>query len=232
MFRNAVLTTDSVLRREVVVLVHGLGAHRLMMKPLARRLTRGGFQTRNWGYPSTRRVIQDHARNLTKVLEQLEGSPTVGRFHLVTHSMGGIVARQAMTNCELSKLGRLVMLGPPNGGSRVAAKLACFVGRLCPPLLQLSDSDDSFVNQLPAPEGVQLGVIAAQFDRVVRLEATHLPNETDHTVVPAGHGPMIFRRDVAELAANFLKFGRFEIAAASEAAGLSSRLEIERIGSR
>ncbi len=66
------------------------------------------------------------------------------------------------------------MLGPPNSGSHIARRLAASLGRFCPPLHELSDAPDSYVNRLDQPTGIDLGIIAAESDRVVKLTSTFL----------------------------------------------------------
>ena len=194
---------------ETVVLVHGLAAHPLMMKPLEYHLRRNGFATVNWGYSSVCGDIEQHARRLIQRLKQIELDSVAERIHLVTHSMGGIVARAALPHLPSKKISSLVMLGPPNHGSRVARFLAGGLGWFCPPLSQLSDANESFVNQLPLPKGIDIGIIAAQFDRVVAVSSTRLGLELDHWVVPSGHTSMLLRSDVANSVANFLCRRRF-----------------------
>lgn len=81
---------------DTVVLVHGLAAHKLAMWPLANYLVRRGFSVINWGYPSILPPIEHHARRLAELLESLESRPDEARYHLVTHSMGSIIARTAL----------------------------------------------------------------------------------------------------------------------------------------
>lgn len=194
---------------EAVILVHGLAAGRAVLKPLERSIQRQGYSTLNWGYPSIRGDIQSLGQRLADELQKHEEDVQLDRFHLVTHSMGSILARVALTQRKFARLGRVVMLGPPHGGSRVAANLARVLGRLCPPLAQLADSPDSFVNNLAEPDDCEIGIIAATYDRVIRVEHTCLSNQADHVVVDAGHTSMLFRQEVAGLTLNFLKHGRF-----------------------
>jgi pimeloyl-ACP methyl ester carboxylesterase len=194
---------------DTVVLVHGLAASRLVMWPIAKHLARCGFQTINWGYPSIFGDVEQHAERLHRRLQSLEQDPAVGRIRLVTHSMGGIVARRVLLSERFSKLRNMVMLGPPNRGSRVSGIVARVLGWACKPLWQLSDAADSYVNRLALPDGVEIGVIAAQHDRVLAVENSHLPNEADHLVVSSGHTSMLFRREVALQVEAFLRNGRF-----------------------
>ena len=93
-----------------------------------------------------------------------------GQLHLVTHSMGGIIARTMFADFEFQNLGRVVMLAPPHRGSHMARKLTPLVGWLSPSLEQLSDSADSFVNRLPntlKQKEIEFGIIESTKDRVI-----------------------------------------------------------------
>jgi hypothetical protein len=61
------------------------------------------------------------------------------------------------------------------------------------------------------PRDLELGIIAAAYDRVVSVRNTHLESETDHVVLPSGHGQLLFRSDVAEQVLSFLRDGRFAV---------------------
>ena len=106
-------------RHAMVVLIHGLAAHRFVLRPIERHLATRGLRTVNWGYPSILRPIEAHSQNLRARLREIEQDATVAAVHLVAHSMGAIIARHALSVGSIGKLGRIVMLGPPNSGSRV-----------------------------------------------------------------------------------------------------------------
>lgn len=200
---------NSQTNAEVVVLVHGLAGFRLTMSPLARRLESHGFTTVNWGYPSIRRSINWNAQDFDRLLHVLESHPNVNRFHLVTHSMGGIIARCALARNAKQKVGRIVMLATPNEGSPVAARLSRLLGMVCRPLPQLSHHPESFVNQLREPENLQIGIVAAGADILVPVQNTYLKNQLDHITVPTGHTRILFRQDVAQFVGRFLLSGSF-----------------------
>jgi pimeloyl-ACP methyl ester carboxylesterase len=183
------------------------------MKLLEMRLRRAGLATKNWGYSSLRGSISEHAKRLQSFLQELHGDTSISQLYLVTHSMGGIVARGALKGESFPRLRRMVMLGPPNRGSHAARILAPVLGRFCQPLVELSDGPSDFLRGLHVPRNVELGIIAAAHDRVVSVQSTHLDGETDHVVLPSGHGRMLFRSDVAQNVISFLRYGQFAVAA-------------------
>ncbi len=204
------------LQHDAAVLVHGLAATSLIMAPLARTLTAGFGKILNWGYSSLWSPIERHGRSLAAILRHLDETHP-GRIHLVTHSMGGIIARVALSEYRPQRLGRMVMVAPPNRGSHVASRLAPWLGRICPPLVQLADRTDSFVCSLPLPQVPELGVIAAANDFLVLEPSTRLGCETDHITLPGLHSSLLFQRETAEQVRHFLEHGRFLHKAAATA---------------
>src|SRR5262245_48403120 len=202
--------------RDAVVLVHGLAANHLVMAPLAGALRRAYSQVINWGYSSLWSPIERHGQRLAALIKSLEEQAE--RIHLVTHSMGGIITRLALAEFQPRRLGRLVMVAPPNRGSHVATWLAPWLGRICPPLIQLADYEDSLVCRLPLPHVCELGGMAAATDFLVREPSTHLRCEPDHITLPGLPSSLLWRRETAEQVQHFLEHGRFRRAASNSAA--------------
>lgn len=198
-------------RREAVVLIHGLCGHWLAMLPLARKLRQAGFSPINWGYRSIWGDLEGHARGLGQKLLELEQDPSIGSIHVVAHSMGSIVVRQAILNHQPRKLGRVVMLCPPNGGSHVATRLAPVLGPICQTLVEITDLPDSWVNRLPTtlPSMTPVGVIVASDDLVVAPESTHLPGVEQRLVIPGMHSGVLLKAATAEATIRFLRTASF-----------------------
>lgn len=197
------------LKQDAVILVHGLAANRLVMGLLARSLGKVLGATVNWGYRSLWSPIERHGRELAGLLRKLERRGHE-RIHLVTHSMGGIIGRLALAEHLPRNFGRFVMIAPPNRGSHVAALLAPYLGRICPPLLQLADHEASYVCSLPLPQVPELGIIAAHTDFLVHEPNTRLGCERDHIILAGLHSSLLWRQETAEQVRHFLEFGQFK----------------------
>lgn len=200
------MSTDATA---IVYLLHGLGRTCWCMSWMGHRLRRAGFAVRPWRYHSTRRGTQHHAERFAGELQRADSDPHVSTIHCVTHSMGGIVVRAALNRGVPRKMGRVVMLAPPNGGSYVARALAPYLTWLLSPLPELSCDPDSLVCRLPAPAGVEVGIVAARRDIQVKVHQTHLPGQRAHVIVPGGHMFIMNRRDVFRQTLCFLREGRF-----------------------
>ena len=111
-------TTLSNAERECVVLVHGLFRRKSTMSTLEKALTAHGYDVVNWDYLSTWQTISESAAALYECY-QLNAS-CHSRVHFATHSLGGIVVRCMLKDRALPKLGKIVMIAPPNQGSTVA----------------------------------------------------------------------------------------------------------------
>lgn len=178
---------------------------------MSKRLERQGFDCWNWNYRSFGRQIETTVDLLGRDLSRLNRR-CCGRFHLVTHSMGGIIARAVFETWKFDRMGRLVMMAPPHSGSHVARVLAPWFNWLTPSLGQLSDDKNSFVNQLPNSflnNQIEFGLIEAKRDRVVRQGSVVISGYEDYATVDGHHGILPWYPRTMELVENFLASGRF-----------------------
>ena len=180
----------------------------MLLVPLRRALERQGFRAVNWRYGSLRGSIEAHAARLAAKARELDEDAAVERLHFVGHSMGAIVVRRALAMARPRKLGRVVLLAPPNRGARMADFALRLFGRRLRAATELCSHPDSYVNRLaPAPD-LDCGVIAAAWDHVVALGSTYLPGQRDHLVLPSLHTLPLHRHTPAQVG-HFLREGRF-----------------------
>lgn len=195
---------------DTIILLHGIGCNSWMNWFFASHLRSQGYLVHNLGYNSVGQslpsIIERMGARALQIHEQL---PEGSHLHLVGHSMGAIISRAMASQLDLPQLKRIVMITPPNAGSHVATYLGPKLRWLSPAVLDLADHPDSFVNRLPVPSDVELGVIAAERDPVVREESTHIKGESDHIILPGRHGELVFKRDVYDQVIHFLQHGGF-----------------------
>lgn len=213
-------------RGEPVVLLHGLLRTSASMDRLASALSAEGFDVCNVSYPSRRYSIE--------VLASDYVAPAIHRcfpgetrpIDFVTHSMGGIVARQLASTHAVGAFGRVVMLAPPNHGSELVDEFGHWwiFRRLNGPAgAELGTSPDSVPMKLgPAP--FEVGIITGTrttnplmsaflphpSDGKVSVASARLEGMTDFLVMPVTHTFIMRNRKAIEQVVRFLEKGSFE----------------------
>ncbi|UNK41814.1 alpha/beta hydrolase [Luteimonas sp. S4-F44] len=201
------------LRR--VVLLHGIWMVGLTMRRFARRLEAMGFAPEIFGYPS---VTGGPQAAVDGLLAQLRRD---GPAHLVGHSLGGLVALQALAQAPELPVGRVVCLGSPVCGSGAAAALSrlpisrLYFGRSADILLDgCADwPPQAEVGMVAGQVPRGLGALFARFDGphdgTVAVAETRAPGLADHVVVEASHSGLLFSAQAVAQTAAFLREGRF-----------------------
>ncbi len=150
---------------------------------------------------------------------------SVERIHFVTHSLGGILVRYYFSDRDLASLGRVVMLGPPNQGSKAVDELQSLPGFEWlngPAGYQLGKGAESIPLQLGAPnfefaviagdktiDPVTSAVLDDPDDGRVSVSDTKLEGMRDFRLVGVSHAFMMQNSEVFELVRDFLEDGQF-----------------------
>ena len=210
----------------MVVLLHGLARSDSSFKKMEKSLQEEGYETCNISYPSTKYPIEKLVSDfvLPDIKRCLKGDRKIVNF--VTHSMGGIVVRYLATQDIHFKIGRVVMLSPPNKGSEVVDTLGglwLFKAINGPAGLQLSTSNESLPNTLGEPK-FELGIITGNQsinlilssmiegddDGKVSIESAKLEGMKDFLVVKATHPFIMKNNSVIDQTKYFLKNAEFK----------------------
>jgi pimeloyl-ACP methyl ester carboxylesterase len=208
-----------------VVLLHGISRTTRSLRKMQAAIEAEGYVTLNLGYASRRKALEALAEDIHPAIDRFAENID-GSMHFVCHSMGGLLARLYLARYRPKRLGRVVMLGTPNGGSEIADRLKAlgpyraFFG---PAGQQLGTRRDAGSDALLPPVDYPVGIIAGNrsiypitsvmlpkpHDGRVSVENTRLDGMTDHVVVGTSH-PWLVRNGVAiEQTIAFLKAGQF-----------------------
>jgi hypothetical protein len=210
--------------KPTVVFLHGLARTHRSLSRLRRAVERAGYPTWARSYPSRRLGLPELGQWLTRAISaDLGDREIVG----VTHSLGGIVVRHMGTGLRWRGI---VMLAPPNRGSRVAATF-----RDNPVFRWYFGPAGQQVHRAagwpppPAPFAVIAGTTALSpvappgwltralallppgepSDGTVSVSETRLPGMAGFATVAASHTWIMNHPEVSELVLSFLEQGRF-----------------------
>ena len=208
-----------------VVLLHGISRTARSFRKMQAAIERAGYATLNLDYESRRKALDALAEDIHPAIELFSGG-IGGSVHFVCHSMGGLLARVYLAKYRPRHLGRVVMLGTPNGGSEIADRLKNFVGYRAffgPAGQQLVTRRDASIEALLPAIDYPVGIIAGDrsiypmgaallprpHDGRVSVANTKIDGMTDHMIISTTH-PWLVRNDQAiEQTLAFLKGGKF-----------------------
>lgn len=227
------LTAGQTYAQEGVILLHGLCRTKSSMANMEKALQAAGFIVENIEYPSRTAGIDQLADATISNALARATFRNCRRIHFVTHSLGGILVRSYFSRHTNPRLGRVVMLGPPNQGSEVVDNLGSwwmFRKLNGPAGNQLGTGTNSTPNRL-GPVNFELGVIAGdrsinwinslmihnRDDGKVSIERTRVQGMKEHLVVHVSHPYLMKREKVIEPTIRFLQTGSFSNNPATQA---------------
>ena len=214
-------------KREPVVLIHGLALNATSMKKIATGLKKAGYRTCRVNYPSRDYPVDELAARLLPKIRRCFPDAVADSvpLHFVTHSMGGILVRRLERLTDAPRIGRVVMIAPPNQGSEVVDKLEGTVMLELwggPAGHELGTDSASAPNRM-GPPAFEFGVIAAtrsvepwlsvlipgRDDGKVAVEHTKLEGMRDFVEIPSTHTLVLWNDEAVKQVVRFLNEGRF-----------------------
>jgi triacylglycerol lipase len=211
----------------VIVLVHGFMDTRFHLYFMEKELIAEGFVVINKTYPSVTMSIEECADYLAGIIrhgtEHIEGPY---ELNLVTHSMGGLVARCYLDRYRPPQAKCLVMIATPNRGvtkAEMAARLPLAERVLGPALMEMAQGKDYLCALCGGAPSIPFGIIAGgkgdgegysalipdDDDGTVAVRSAYLPGAADFLLLDHIHNLICYYDDTIENTRAFIENGAF-----------------------
>jgi len=221
-FQELQALQKATAKKDVVVLLHGLGRGKSIMEPLKKRLQDAGFFVINIGYKSIDRTPEQIMNDVSVQINaiRVDSNQTI---HFAGHSLGGLVIRAYLDSNRVKNLGRVVLIGSPNKGTPFVDYFrdAWWLKLVGPAAASLGTDTKSFPRSLRPPYypvGIIAGVsktfdnedfIPGEDDGVVPVESTKVEGMKDFILLEVSHSALPRNEMVAQQVIEFLKNGKF-----------------------
>lgn len=183
-----------------VLLVHGLWMHAPALLFWKRQLSKAGYDTEFFSYPS---LFHSPENALQRLRDLALAQP---QTHVLAHSLGGLLAVKALTDTP-EFTGKIICVGTPLKGSKVANQLPSYhLGKLVGHSLPLLSAgltcipNGLHVSVIAGVKPLGLGRLVHHFnepnDGTVGLSETQLPGLAQHVQVNASHSGQLVSHEV------------------------------------
>ncbi len=211
---------------DCVILLHGLARTASSMADLEQAFAEQGYDVANIDYPSREHPIEALSELAIEAGLNRCAQSDYQAVHIVTHSLGGILVRYYLARQEIPRLGRVVMLAPPNQGSQVIDEFGWLPGFHLlngPAGDQLGTGEGSIPLQLGKvtyPVGILAGTHSINWilslalpdpdDGKVSVESTRVDGMADFMTLPVSHPFIMSDPDAIRQTLQFIETGEFD----------------------
>ncbi|HEV8051689.1 MAG TPA: hypothetical protein VGP47_04275 [Parachlamydiaceae bacterium] len=209
------------IENERILTIYGFMGSNLDMYYHSWTLEEQNMQVKNWDYPTREKKINEHAEDLVVYLQDWAAEAPGKPIHFLTHSMGGLVLRAAISHPDCppeAKIGKAVLLAPPNKGTVWGRMLS---GYFLPEWIAgdesgreiLSEHDFEYLGQFPDTKKVMViagnlslnPLIEGENDGTVKVDETYLITPHYHGVVYESHKTILISKETTELMMDFFR---------------------------
>lgn len=223
LFLLFLLSASFLKANPTVVCLHGFLSDHRSMNQMKVTLEKCGFEVCLWDYPSRRYTFECHATHLITQLQEIARCKPGEPIHFVAHSIAALIVRSALNlpGCpEEAKMGKVVLIAPPNQGSCLARSMKdSMVARMTVGsasgrelmTMEAADIERCFGN---FPESMPVLVIAGcqgvhtwftePNDGYLTVEETRLNTPHEHVVFPLTHSTLLTACPALSCVAQFL----------------------------
>lgn len=187
-------------KERAIVMLHGLTGNKNQFNQMVKMAESEGFTAITLNYPSTRKNLNTHLRQLEFLLNGLSG---IKEISFITDGIGGIILRELLA-CDSEwkrrcKIQRVVQINPPNRGFRLWEQLSenKFALFILGPLIKLGDSR-KISKVARFPDGIELGIINTH-NRIGKLLSQILPAKWQNLLPQIGDSFLPGAKDIADI---------------------------------
>lgn len=206
----------------IAVCLHGFLRSGFSMYFVEKELKKQGYKAvLSPSFALHTRTLDDHAKELSTLVQDACTKHQATRVDVVTYSMGGLLFRASLAHDIPYRRG--VMIAPPNKGASLAQLIRTYLPLQnigWDPLHQLLPDQPML---LPIPNNMDIGIIAGikgdgkgynaflpeDNDGKVCVSETYLPMEVPHIIVQGRHPMLIIKPSVIAESVHFLAHGQF-----------------------